>query len=87
MRDPKPLEDLVDYLARTTGLTRSTAVRVLEEVLGFLDELPEEFICRRHLELQREGAPNAKIFAPGSAARQAPGRERPRFLRKGGASQ
>jgi hypothetical protein len=62
MPDPKPLEDLLDYLARTTGLTRSRAAHLLEDVMGFLDELPEEFVCRRHRELQREGCPNPEIF-------------------------
>ena len=62
MADPKRLEDLIAYLGRSTGLSGAATARVLEEVLAFLDELPEEFVCRRHLELQREGCANPDIF-------------------------
>ena len=32
------------------------------EVLAFLDERPEEFVCRRHRALQAEGLSNSEIF-------------------------
>lgn len=63
MSDPVELEDLVAYLVRTGSLSRSEVARLVDEVLGFLDELPEEFVCRRHRELQAEGCPNDAIFA------------------------
>jgi hypothetical protein len=57
------LEDLVDYLARTSRLERSEAERMIDEVLSFLGEQPEQFVRRRHLELQRQGLANEAIFA------------------------
>ena len=57
------LEELLEYLARTTRLERREAERVVDEVLSFLGEQPEAFVRRRHLELQRQGLSNALIFA------------------------
>ncbi len=60
--EPPDLEELLDYLARTTRLERAEAERVIDEVLSFLGEEPEQFVRRRHLELQRQGLSNALIF-------------------------
>lgn len=57
------LEELLDYLARSSRLTRLEAARLVEEVLAFLDEQPEEFVCRRHRALQKEGLSNGAIFS------------------------
>jgi hypothetical protein len=56
-------EDLVAYLVRSTRLSRSEALRLVDEVLAFLDDLPEDFVRRRHRELQNAGRPNSEIFA------------------------
>jgi hypothetical protein len=56
------LEELVEYLARTSRLERREARRVVDEVLSYLFERPEEFIRRPHLALQRQGLANAAIF-------------------------
>ena len=53
----------MEYLARTTRLERREAERLIDEVLSFLAELPETFVRRRHLELQRQGLANEAIFA------------------------
>ena len=63
MLEPAELTDLVAYLVRTTRLSRPEAVRLVDEVLSFLDERPEEFVCRRHRALQGEGLSNGEIFA------------------------
>jgi hypothetical protein len=63
MSEPAELEDLVTYLVRTTRLSRAEASRLVGEVLSFLDERPEEFVCRRHRALQGEGLSNSEIFA------------------------
>lgn len=63
MSDRVDLSDLVAYLARTSSLTSAQVTRLVDEVLAFLDESAEEFICRRHRELQHEGRPNAEIFS------------------------
>jgi plasmid stabilization system protein ParE len=60
--EPTDLEDLVDYLARTSRLERRQAERLVDEVLSFLGEQPEQFVRRRHLELQRRGLANEAIF-------------------------
>lgn len=61
--EPNDLEDLMEYLARTTRLERREAERLIDEVLSFLAEQPETFVRRRHLELQRQGLANETIFA------------------------
>ena len=63
MFDAVDLEDLVAYLARTSDLTAAQAARFVDEVLAYLDESAEEFIRRRHLELQQQGHANSKIFS------------------------
>ena len=63
MSEPTEFEDLVVYLVRTTRLSRAEATRLVDEVLSFLNERPEEFVCRRHRALQSEGLPNSEIFA------------------------
>jgi len=63
MSEPAEFEDLVSYLVRTTRLSPAEAARLVDEVLAFLDERPEEFVSRRHRALQGEGLSNSAIFA------------------------
>jgi hypothetical protein len=63
MSEPAEFEDLVAYLVRTSRLSRPEATRLVDEVLSFLGERPEEFVCRRHRALQSEGLPNGEIFS------------------------
>ncbi len=67
MSEPIEIEDLVAYLVRTTRLSPPEAIRLVDEVLSFLNERPEEFVCRRHRALQGEGLSNGEIFARLSA--------------------
>ncbi|HXO90949.1 MAG TPA: hypothetical protein VN849_09195 [Stellaceae bacterium] len=67
MSEPIEFEDLVAYLVRTTRLSEPEATRLVDEVLSFIDERPEEFVCRRHRALQGEGLSNSEIFARLSA--------------------
>jgi len=62
MAESAELSELVTYLARTTRLTASEALHVVNEVLAFLNDRPEEFVCRRHRALQAEGLPNNDIY-------------------------
>jgi len=62
MSDRPDLDDVLDYLVRTSRLTRSEAVRVIDEVLAAMNETPEEFIRRRHHALQSQGLSNEEIF-------------------------
>ena len=57
------LDELVEYLARTSPLDRGEARRLVDEVVSFLIEQPDAFVRRRHLALQRQGLANAAIFA------------------------
>ena len=60
-------ENLATYLVRTSRLSCAEATRLVDEVLSYLDERPEEFVCRRHRTLQSEGLSNSEIFARVSA--------------------
>ena len=53
---------LLDHLVHTSGLRRSEAHRVVEEVVSFYSETPETFVVRRHRELQAEGMRNRAIY-------------------------
>jgi len=63
MPDRGQMDELVAYLTRSSRLTPREISRLIEEVLAFLNESAEEFICRRHRELQRGGYSNPEIFA------------------------
>ena len=56
-------EELIGYLVRSSRLTRAEAARLVDEVLSFLCERPDEFVCRRHRALQADGLSNAEIYA------------------------
>ncbi|MFI9645989.1 hypothetical protein ACIHAA_06790 [Streptomyces sp. NPDC052040] len=55
-------DELVDHLTRSTTLNRGEALRVVQDVLAYFDETAEEFVRRRHRELQSQGLMNAVIF-------------------------
>ncbi len=55
-------DDLIDHLVRSTALPRGEAARVVLDVLAYFDETTEEFVRRRHRELQAAGAVNSEIF-------------------------
>jgi hypothetical protein len=54
--------EIVGRLVATTTLATDGAVRVLDDVLALLDETIEQFVARRHVELQRDGLRNDEIF-------------------------
>lgn len=56
------MAELVDYLARSSRLSLSEATRLVNEVLAFMSEMPEDFIRRRHLALQAQGLSNRDIY-------------------------
>jgi hypothetical protein len=60
-------DELVDHLTRSSSLTRGEAVRVIQDVLAYFDETTEEYVRRRHRELQASGLVNAEIFTRISA--------------------
>jgi hypothetical protein len=56
------LTALLDHL-EATGVARGQAARLVDEVLAYFSETPEEFVRRRHRELQAQGVANAVSFA------------------------
>ena len=56
------LGDLLEHLERTTGLDRTEARRVIDEILTYFSEPVEGFVVRRHAELQEERLKNEEIF-------------------------
>lgn len=55
-------DDLVAHLEGTLGLGRSAAARVIDEVLAYFHETVDQFVLRRHGELQAESQKNEEIF-------------------------
>jgi hypothetical protein len=54
--------DLVEYLTGTGLLDYAEAARVVEDVLGYFSEAPDEFVRRRHRELKAGGLTNDQAF-------------------------
>jgi len=61
MPDPFP-QDLAGYLAASTGLPQPTAARVIADVTAYFGETIEEFVRRRHAELQLRQHRNSEIW-------------------------
>ena len=59
--DPFP-QDLARYLAASTGLPQPTAVRIVADVATYFGETVEEFVSRRHAELQARQYKNDEIW-------------------------
>ncbi|MFM9445420.1 hypothetical protein [Streptomyces acidiscabies] len=55
-------DELVDHLMRSTALQRGEALRVVQDVLAYFDETTEDYVRRRHRELQTQGLVNTEIF-------------------------
>jgi hypothetical protein len=55
-------EDLLEHLARTTALGPAEAARVVADVLAYFAESTDEYVRRRHGELQVRGLTNDRIF-------------------------
>ena len=56
------LSPLLDHLEQS-GIARGVASRVVEEVVAYFSETTEEFVRRRHRELQRAGLVNSQSLA------------------------
>lgn len=62
MSEASDLDDLVAYVARSSGLPPSQARRIVDDVLSYMAESPEAFIRRRHAALLRLGLRNETIY-------------------------
>ena len=56
-------ERLRDHLRRNYGLQDSVARQIWQDLLAFFTDDPEEYIRRRHLELQDQGLKNDEIYS------------------------
>ena len=63
MLDHSELQELAQYLSRTSRLRPEEAQRVIQEVIGYLQETPDVYVRRRHRALQAEGLANEAIYA------------------------
>jgi hypothetical protein len=54
--------DIVERVASSTGLPTGIATRVVEDVLAFYREPADDYVRRRHAELQAYGRKNSEIF-------------------------
>jgi len=63
MSDAGDLDDLMAHVARSSGLSPSQARRIVDDVLTYLAESPEDFVRRRHAALSRLGRRNDEIYA------------------------
>lgn len=59
---PRLPEDLIRYVAGSTGLPASVAARVVADVVSYFGETVEQYVRRRHTELQERGMKNAQIW-------------------------
>jgi hypothetical protein len=55
-------QDLVRYVASSTGLPQPTAVRVVADINAYYDETVEDYVRRRHAELRRKDRKNDEIW-------------------------
>jgi len=62
MEARRALDDLLAHLERTTGLDDRELERLLEEIREYFAESVEQFVARRHAELQSEALRNDAIF-------------------------
>jgi hypothetical protein len=60
--DQSPHAELAFHIVASTGLPMPTATRVIADVIAFFGETTEDFVRRRHGELQRRGHRNARIW-------------------------
>lgn len=55
--------ELIDHLCRCSRLTAAEAEQVVNEVLVYFSETPEDYVRNRHQELQALGNSNSDIFS------------------------
>jgi len=56
------LSELKSHSIETYNISAGTFDRLHEQFLAFYDQTLEEFVCRRHQELQKAGMKNHEIF-------------------------
>jgi hypothetical protein len=62
MSDLSGFEELIARLSRSSRMSERETGHLVGEVLAYLDDSLEQFVRRRHRELQREGLRNSQIY-------------------------
>ncbi len=63
MTDKPDLQPLINHLCHSNDLSASQAQRIIDEVIAYFAETPEDYVRRRHLEIRQEfGLANTLIF-------------------------
>ncbi len=63
MTDKPGIQLLINHLCNRSALTPSEARKIVDEVIAYFSETPEDYVRRRHLEIKQElGLTNAQIF-------------------------
>jgi hypothetical protein len=62
MEPPFIHEELIQHIANRQGMSPDQAKSLLSEFLAYFDESKDEFIRRRHRELQDSGMANGEIY-------------------------
>ena len=57
------LDELVEQVCRTTGLRTAEARRVVDDVVAYFTATTEDYVRRRHRDLQLRGVRNDASFA------------------------
>ncbi|MGB0846488.1 MAG: hypothetical protein ACPGSM_07170 [Thiolinea sp.] len=55
--------ELIEHLQRISSLDAAKAQQLVEEVLSFYQDSVEQYVARRHRELQLQGMANSQIYA------------------------
>lgn len=63
MTDGPDIQLLINHLCQGSGLTPPEARKLVDEVIAYFSETPEDYVRRRHLEIKQElGLSNPQIF-------------------------
>lgn len=63
MAEKPDIQLLINHLCHSSGLTSPEAHKIVDEVIAYFSETPEDYVRRRHLEIKQElGLSNAQIF-------------------------
>jgi hypothetical protein len=58
------IQPLINHLCHSSDLSAAQAQRIIDEVIAYFSETPENYVRRRHREIKQEtGLANAQIFA------------------------
>ena len=64
MTDKPDVQPLINHLCHSSDLSASQAQRIIDEVIAYFSETPDNYVRRRHREIKQEtGLANAQIFA------------------------